>query len=123
MWFINCRSNLCIRIYDDVAPLHLFAQVWRVNGREKVLLSGADQTKLYSGDCFIFQYSYPGDEKEEFLIGTWFGKQCVEVCLNILSSLFLCIWSFLLPSTPPFLLYAYYTTLRLEKNLQKDWPA
>lgn len=61
--FIDCTGNL---------------QVWRVNGQEKVLLSGADQTKLYSGDCFIFQYSYPGDEKEEFLIGTWFGKQSVE---------------------------------------------
>ncbi|KAH9653842.1 Villin-4 [Citrus sinensis] len=61
--FIDCTGNL---------------QVWRVNGQEKVLLSGADQTKLYSGDCYIFQYSYPGDEKEEILIGTWFGKQSVE---------------------------------------------
>ncbi|KAL9442373.1 hypothetical protein AB3S75_020806 [Citrus x aurantiifolia] len=60
--FIDCTGNL---------------QVWRVNGQEKVLLCGADQTKLYSGDCYIFQYSYPGDEKEEILIGTWFGKQSV----------------------------------------------
>lgn len=54
-------------------------QVWRVNGQEKTLLPAVEQSKFYSGDCYIFQYSYPGDEKEEFLIGTWFGKQSVEV--------------------------------------------
>ncbi|KAK6159054.1 hypothetical protein DH2020_006368 [Rehmannia glutinosa] len=53
-------------------------QVWRVNDQEKILLPVSDQTKFYSGDCFIFQYSYPGEEREEYLIGTWFGKQSVE---------------------------------------------
>ncbi|KAL7097492.1 hypothetical protein ACP275_10G148200 [Erythranthe tilingii] len=53
-------------------------QVWRVNGQEKILLEASDQSKFYSGDCYIFQYSYPGEEKEEYLIGTWFGKQSVE---------------------------------------------
>ncbi|KAF8042572.1 hypothetical protein BT93_A1032 [Corymbia citriodora subsp. variegata] len=53
-------------------------QVWRVNGQEKILLQSADQSKFYSGDCFIFQYSYPGDDKEEYLIGTWFGKKSIE---------------------------------------------
>ncbi|KAJ4709284.1 villin 4 [Melia azedarach] len=61
--YIDCTGNL---------------QVWRVNGQEKVLLPAADQTKLYSGDCYIFQYSYPGEDKEEYLIGTWFGKQSAE---------------------------------------------
>ena len=56
-----------------------FAQVWRVNGQEKILLPASDQSKLYTGDCYIFQYSYPGEDKEEYLIGTWFGKQSVEV--------------------------------------------
>ncbi|KAL9686046.1 hypothetical protein QQ045_023501 [Rhodiola kirilowii] len=60
---IDCTGNL---------------QVWRVNGSEKTLLAAADQTKFYSGDCYIFQYTYPGEEKEEILIGTWFGKQSVE---------------------------------------------
>ncbi len=54
-------------------------QVWRVSGQEKILLPASDQSKLYSGDCYIFQYSYPGEDKEEYLIGTWFGKQSVEV--------------------------------------------
>jgi gelsolin len=54
-------------------------QVWRVSGEEKILLPASDQSKFYSGDCYIFQYSYPGEDKEEYLIGTWFGKQSVEV--------------------------------------------
>lgn len=53
-------------------------QVWRVDGQEKFLLQASDQSKLYSGDCYIFQYSYPGEDKEEYLIGTWFGKKSVE---------------------------------------------
>ncbi|XP_050373662.1 villin-4 isoform X1 [Argentina anserina] len=61
--YIDCTGNL---------------QVWRVNGQEKVLLPASDQSKIYSGDCYIFQYSYPGEDKEEHLIGTWFGKQSVE---------------------------------------------
>lgn len=54
-------------------------QVWRVNGNGKTLLSAADQSKFYTGDCYIFQYTYTGDDKEECLIGTWFGKRSVEV--------------------------------------------
>ncbi|KAG4949307.1 hypothetical protein AAZX31_15G155600 [Glycine max] len=53
-------------------------QVWRVNGQEKILLQASDQSKFYSGDCFIFQYTYPGEDKEDCLIGTWIGKNSVE---------------------------------------------
>ncbi|KAI4335395.1 hypothetical protein L6164_014040 [Bauhinia variegata] len=53
-------------------------QVWRVNGKEKILLDASDQSKFYSGDCYIFQYSYPGEDKEEHLIVTWIGKSSVE---------------------------------------------
>ncbi|CAN1229397.1 VLN4 [Linum grandiflorum] len=53
-------------------------QVWRVNGDEKVLLPASDQFKFYSGECYVFQYAYPGEDTEEYLIGTWFGKQSVE---------------------------------------------
>lgn len=53
--------------------------MWRVNGSGKTLLAAADQTKFYGGDCYIFQYTYSGEENEEILIGTWFGKQSVEV--------------------------------------------
>ncbi|XP_059459862.1 villin-4-like [Corylus avellana] len=61
--YIDCTGNL---------------QVWRVSGEEKILLPASDQSKFYSGDCYIFQYSYPGEDREEYLIGTWFGKQSVE---------------------------------------------
>ncbi|XP_022135032.1 villin-4-like isoform X2 [Momordica charantia] len=61
--YIDCTGNL---------------QVWRVSGQEKLLLPVSDQSKFYTGDCYIFQYSYPGEDREEFLIGTWFGKQSVE---------------------------------------------
>ncbi|XP_023516796.1 villin-4-like isoform X1 [Cucurbita pepo subsp. pepo] len=61
--YIDCTGNL---------------QVWRVSGQEKLLLPVSDQSKFYSGDCYIFQYSYSGEDKEEYLVGTWFGKQSVE---------------------------------------------
>lgn len=50
-----------------------------MNGPEKILLPATDQSKFYNGDCYIFQYSYPGEDKEEYLIGTWVGKNSVEV--------------------------------------------
>uniref|UniRef100_A0A6N2MA24 Gelsolin-like domain-containing protein n=1 Tax=Salix viminalis TaxID=40686 RepID=A0A6N2MA24_SALVM len=53
-------------------------QVWSVNAQEKVLIPASDQSKFYSGGCYIFQYSYPGEDREEYLIGTWFGKKSVE---------------------------------------------
>ncbi|ESW26730.1 hypothetical protein PHAVU_003G143200 [Phaseolus vulgaris] len=61
--YIDCTGNL---------------QVWRVNGKDKILLPATDQSKFYNGDCYIFQYSYPGEDKEEHLIGTWIGKASVE---------------------------------------------
>ncbi|CAN7032428.1 unnamed protein product [Brassica oleracea var. botrytis] len=53
-------------------------QVWRMNGEEKISLEAAEQSKFYSGNCYIFQYSYPGEDREEHLVGTWLGKQSVE---------------------------------------------
>ncbi|KAL1816224.1 hypothetical protein ACET3Z_018798 [Daucus carota] len=61
---IDCTGNL---------------QVWRVDGEGKTLLSGDDESRLYSGDCYIFQYSYSAERGEEHMIGTWFGKQSVQV--------------------------------------------
>lgn len=55
-----------------------------MNAQEKTLLEVSNQSKFYSGDCYIFQYSYMGEDKEEYLIGTWFGKQSVEVIASVL---------------------------------------
>nr|XP_045086974.1 villin-3 isoform X1 [Aegilops tauschii subsp. strangulata] len=60
---IDCTGNL---------------QVWRVNDCEKTFLSFYEQCKFYSGDCYIFQYSYRGDDEENCLIGTWFGQKSIE---------------------------------------------
>ncbi|KAJ3679231.1 hypothetical protein LUZ60_017242 [Juncus effusus] len=62
-------------------------QVWRVNGKEKTLLSTNDQFKFYNGDCYIFQYTYLGDHKDENIIGTWFGKKSIEEDRNSAISL------------------------------------
>ncbi|KAK1388375.1 villin-4 [Heracleum sosnowskyi] len=53
-------------------------QVWRVDGEGKTLLSDPDDSKLYSGDCYIFHYTYSGETGEEYLVGTWFGKQSIQ---------------------------------------------
>ncbi|KAH0460877.1 hypothetical protein IEQ34_008452 [Dendrobium chrysotoxum] len=53
-------------------------QVWRIDGNEKALLSSSEQSKLYTGDCYAFHYTSPGEEGEEYLIGTWFGKKSIE---------------------------------------------
>lgn len=50
-----------------------------MDGDQKTLLSSSDQSKFYSGDCYIFQYTYPGENKDEHLVGTWFGKKSTEV--------------------------------------------
>ncbi|KAG0495453.1 hypothetical protein HPP92_000144 [Vanilla planifolia] len=61
--YLDCTGNL---------------QVWRVNGNIKDLLSPSEQSKFYSGDCYIFEYNYPGSDKDEYLLGTWFGKKSTE---------------------------------------------
>lgn len=79
LWFGVVQSQHFSVISVVNTSLSLTVQVWRVNGQEKILLPASDQSKFYSGDCFIFQYSYPGEDKDDCLIGTWIGKNSVEV--------------------------------------------
>ncbi|XP_039041546.1 LOW QUALITY PROTEIN: villin-1-like [Hibiscus syriacus] len=60
--YINCRGTL---------------KVWRVDGHELVLIPAPEQTKLYSGDCYIVQYTYPGNERDESLFYAWLGHGSV----------------------------------------------
>ncbi|XVE59399.1 hypothetical protein DITRI_Ditri05aG0043600 [Diplodiscus trichospermus] len=60
--YINCRGTL---------------KVWRVNDHELSLLPVSEQTKLYSGDCYIVQYTYPGNERDESLFYAWLGHESV----------------------------------------------
>jgi len=43
------------------------------------LLSTEEQEKLYSGDCYIVQYSYVEDGKDYHLFFAWYGKDSVKV--------------------------------------------
>ena len=89
--YIDCTGNLQVttvtvvrNITIPILQVHniflLFvSQVWRVNGLEKILLSSSEQTKLYTGECYIFQYTYPVDDREDYLIGSWLGNESIEV--------------------------------------------
>ncbi|KHN06263.1 Villin-1 [Glycine soja] len=52
-------------------------KVWRVDGDELSLLSVAELTKLYSGDCYIVQYTFLGNGRDETLFYAWLGSKCV----------------------------------------------
>ncbi|KAF8111225.1 hypothetical protein N665_0076s0212 [Sinapis alba] len=62
--YTNCRDAL---------------KVWRVeDGGDVSLLSIHDQTKLYSGDCYIVQYKYTYNERNEYLLYVWIGCESME---------------------------------------------
>ncbi|XP_047307891.1 villin-1 [Impatiens glandulifera] len=53
-------------------------KVWHVDGDDEVtLLTGLEQKRLYSGDCYIVQYTYNGNRGEENLFYTWIGQSSV----------------------------------------------
>ncbi|TXG46477.1 hypothetical protein EZV62_028024 [Acer yangbiense] len=58
--YINCRGILKV--------------VWRVDEDEVCLLPPSEHTKLFSGDCYIAQYTYPGNERDENLFYAWLGR-------------------------------------------------
>ncbi|GMY18854.1 villin-2 isoform X1 [Fagus crenata] len=54
-------------------------EVWRINGSAKTPLPKEDIGKFYSGDCYIFLYTYhTGDRKEDYFLCCWFGKDSIE---------------------------------------------
>lgn len=54
-------------------------QVWRVDGGDVSLLSIHDKAKLFSGDCYIVQYKYTYNERNEYLLYVWIGCESMEV--------------------------------------------
>ncbi|XP_011032128.1 PREDICTED: villin-1-like isoform X1 [Populus euphratica] len=60
--YINCRGKL---------------KVWRINGEQLTLIPDPEQTKLFSGDCYIVQYTYPGNGRDEHLFYAWLGRDSV----------------------------------------------
>lgn len=54
-------------------------QVWRVDGDEWSLVPVPEQKKLFSGDCYIVQYTYPSNGRDENLFYAWLGRDSVPV--------------------------------------------
>ncbi|KAL4188346.1 hypothetical protein AMTRI_Chr08g201960 [Amborella trichopoda] len=52
-------------------------QVWRVNLHEKIPLPSTENFKFYTGECYIVQYTYPGEEREEYLFYLWVGYNSI----------------------------------------------
>ncbi|RWR78783.1 villin-1 isoform X1 [Cinnamomum micranthum f. kanehirae] len=52
-------------------------KVWRVDCHNIYLVPVAEQGKLFSGDCYIVQYIYPGDERDEYLFYVWMGHHSI----------------------------------------------
>ncbi|KAG7642526.1 Gelsolin-like domain [Arabidopsis suecica] len=61
--YTNCRDNL---------------KVWRVDGDDVSLLSIPDQTKLFTGDCYLVQYKYTYKERTEHLLYVWIGCESIQ---------------------------------------------
>ncbi|KAJ4725601.1 Villin [Melia azedarach] len=69
--YINCRGIL---------------KVWQVNGDELSLVPASEQIKLFSGDCYIVKYTYPGDGGDKNLFYAWLGRgSAMEDRVDIIS--------------------------------------
>ncbi|XP_010521943.1 PREDICTED: villin-1 isoform X2 [Tarenaya hassleriana] len=61
--YMNCQGTL---------------KVWRRDGDELSLLPIPDQTKFFSGDCYIVQYTYPFSGRDEHLFYVWIGCESMQ---------------------------------------------
>ncbi|XP_022948221.1 villin-1 isoform X1 [Cucurbita moschata] len=52
-------------------------KVWRVDGDRITVLPEAEQKKLFTGDCYIMQYTYPGRGRDENILYSWLGRRSV----------------------------------------------
>ncbi|CAN0910703.1 VLN1 [Linum grandiflorum] len=65
-------------VEEDHIP-HISCQgklkVWRVDGKELILLSVPEQKKLFNGDCYIIQYTYENNQRDENILYVWIGRE------------------------------------------------
>ncbi|XP_073114819.1 villin-1 [Elaeis guineensis] len=52
-------------------------KVWWVSCHGASLVPAREQGKLYSGDCYIVQYTYTKGERDDHLFYAWFGKNSI----------------------------------------------
>lgn len=57
-------------------------QVWRVDCEKLSLLPASEERKIFSGDCYVVQYTYLGNERSENLFYAWLGCGSVMVSGN-----------------------------------------
>ncbi|XP_059290095.1 villin-1-like, partial [Lycium ferocissimum] len=73
---------------DDAEDDHSFmdfsgvVKVWGIDGDNRKVIPVAEQTNLYSGECYVIQYTYLNNEWEENLFYSWLGRESVMVSLN-----------------------------------------
>ncbi|XP_008220688.1 PREDICTED: villin-1 [Prunus mume] len=48
-------------------------KVWRVDCEKLSLLPASEERKIFSGDCYVVQYTYLGNERSENLFYAWLG--------------------------------------------------
>lgn len=78
----SCTMNYSVFPLEiSVADISIYAQVWRINGNAKTMVTKGDIGKFYSGDCYVVLYTYSGDKKEEFFLCCWFGKDSILVSI------------------------------------------
>ncbi|KAL8140970.1 hypothetical protein V2J09_006991 [Rumex salicifolius] len=52
-------------------------KVWKLNNNEIHEVPAEKNIKLFSADCYIMQYTYPGSESNEHIFYTWLGRESV----------------------------------------------
>lgn len=63
--------------YQSIIDCSGAPKVWRVNADELSPIPDPEQTKFFSGDCYILQYAYPGNGRDEILLYAWFGCESI----------------------------------------------
>lgn len=59
--------------------LTALSQVWSISGNSKTLLSATDMGRFNHTSCYIVQYSYQKDHREEHFLCQWLGQGSCEV--------------------------------------------
>ncbi|CAN0878668.1 VLN1 [Linum grandiflorum] len=71
-------------VEEDHIP-HISCQgklkVWRVDGKELILLSVPEQKRLFNGDCYIIQYTYENNQRDENILYVWIGRESQPVSM------------------------------------------
>lgn len=54
-------------------------QIWGVDGNQLSIVPSEGHIKLFSGNCYIVKYKYPGSQRDESILYAWLGLESIEV--------------------------------------------